>query len=154
MRQLQDGIAILILQLDVTRAHWLAYVPDYIDEIISLTNELVAAVAEWYRYRTVACFVTGSSPVPLKTRRVGQRCTFNLSRAETSSRCDAIPTLLGVDRGNLLIKISRASGPLHRESSGAPRLNPMTRKRQPRVWNPHQSSTMATKMSGENISVY
>ncbi|GFU72267.1 uncharacterized protein TNCV_2313481 [Trichonephila clavipes] len=45
-----------------------------------------AAVAEWYRYRTVACFVTGSSPVPLKTRRVGQRCTLNLSRAETSSR--------------------------------------------------------------------
>ncbi|GFS92793.1 uncharacterized protein TNCV_1161921 [Trichonephila clavipes] len=29
----------------------------------------VAAVAEWYRYRTVACFVTGSSPVPLKTPR-------------------------------------------------------------------------------------
>ncbi|GFY03234.1 uncharacterized protein TNCV_1171941 [Trichonephila clavipes] len=27
-----------------------------------------------------------SSPVPLKTRRVGQRCTLNLSRAETSSR--------------------------------------------------------------------
>ncbi|GFX25398.1 uncharacterized protein TNCV_1423831 [Trichonephila clavipes] len=46
----------------------------------------VAAVAEWYRYRTVACFITGSSPVPLKTRRVGQRCTLNLSRAETSSR--------------------------------------------------------------------
>ncbi|GFV28641.1 uncharacterized protein TNCV_3985921 [Trichonephila clavipes] len=46
----------------------------------------VVAVAEWYRYRTVACFVTGSSPVPLKTRRVGQRCTLNLSRAETSSR--------------------------------------------------------------------
>ncbi|GFT46237.1 hypothetical protein TNCV_3126151 [Trichonephila clavipes] len=46
----------------------------------------VAAVAEWYRYRTVACFVTGSSPVPLKTRRVGQQCTLNLSRAETSSR--------------------------------------------------------------------
>ncbi|GFV38912.1 uncharacterized protein TNCV_192801 [Trichonephila clavipes] len=45
-----------------------------------------AAVAEWYRYRTVACFVTGSSPVPLKTRCVGQRCTLNLSRAETSSR--------------------------------------------------------------------
>ncbi|GFX29313.1 uncharacterized protein TNCV_3218471 [Trichonephila clavipes] len=47
---------------------------------------LMAAVAEWYRYRTVACFVTGSSPVPLKTRRVGQRGTLNLSRAETSSR--------------------------------------------------------------------
>ncbi|GFY36666.1 uncharacterized protein TNCV_28701 [Trichonephila clavipes] len=46
----------------------------------------VAAVAEWYRHRYMACFVTGSSPVPLKTRRVGQPCTLNLSRAETSSR--------------------------------------------------------------------
>ncbi|GFY28038.1 uncharacterized protein TNCV_4563901 [Trichonephila clavipes] len=46
----------------------------------------VAAVAEWYRYRTVAGLVTSSSPVPIKTRRVGQRCTLNLSRAETSSR--------------------------------------------------------------------
>ncbi|GFV61194.1 hypothetical protein TNCV_499861 [Trichonephila clavipes] len=27
-----------------------------------------------------------SSPVPLKTHRVGQRCTLNLSRVETSSR--------------------------------------------------------------------
>ncbi|GFX11340.1 uncharacterized protein TNCV_2804021 [Trichonephila clavipes] len=46
----------------------------------------VAAVAEWYRHRVVAGFVTSSSPVPLKTHRVGQRCTLNLSRAETSSR--------------------------------------------------------------------
>ncbi|GFV13317.1 uncharacterized protein TNCV_3656371 [Trichonephila clavipes] len=44
----------------------------------------MAAVAEWYRYRIVACLVTSSSPV--KTRRVGQRCTLNLSRAETSFR--------------------------------------------------------------------
>ncbi|GFU12031.1 uncharacterized protein TNCV_2095091 [Trichonephila clavipes] len=29
--------------------------------------------------------VMSSVPVPLKTRRVGQRCTLNLSRAETSS---------------------------------------------------------------------
>ncbi|GFW47163.1 DDE_3 domain-containing protein [Trichonephila clavipes] len=28
--------------------------------------------------------VMSSSPVPLKNRRVGQRCTLNLSRAETS----------------------------------------------------------------------
>ncbi|GFU52947.1 uncharacterized protein TNCV_1142411 [Trichonephila clavipes] len=46
----------------------------------------MATVAEWYRYRTVACLVTSSSPVPLKTRRLGQLCTLNLSRAETSSR--------------------------------------------------------------------
>ncbi|GFU14709.1 uncharacterized protein TNCV_4228651 [Trichonephila clavipes] len=45
-----------------------------------------AAVAEWYKYRIVACLVTSSSPVPLKTHRIGQRCTLNLSRAETSSR--------------------------------------------------------------------
>ncbi|GFX04330.1 uncharacterized protein TNCV_3974781 [Trichonephila clavipes] len=49
----------------------------------------VAAVAEWYRYRIVACLVTSSIPVPLKTRRVGQRCSLNLSRAQTSFRwCD------------------------------------------------------------------
>ncbi|GFU84410.1 RNA-directed DNA polymerase from mobile element jockey [Trichonephila clavipes] len=30
--------------------------------------------------------VTSSSPVPLKTRRVGQRCTLNLLRVETFSR--------------------------------------------------------------------
>ncbi|GFT31445.1 uncharacterized protein TNCV_608651 [Trichonephila clavipes] len=46
----------------------------------------VAAVAEWYRYRTVACLVMNPSPAPPKTRRVGQRCTLNLSRAEMSSR--------------------------------------------------------------------
>ncbi|GFW38547.1 uncharacterized protein TNCV_4149201 [Trichonephila clavipes] len=37
-------------------------------------------------HRIVAGFVTSSSPVPLKTRRVGKRCTLNLSRAEMSSR--------------------------------------------------------------------
>ncbi|GFX40820.1 uncharacterized protein TNCV_3760422 [Trichonephila clavipes] len=30
--------------------------------------------------------VTSSSPVPLKTRRVGKRCSINLSRDQTSSR--------------------------------------------------------------------
>ncbi|GFV50018.1 uncharacterized protein TNCV_2372611 [Trichonephila clavipes] len=47
--------------------------------------KIVAAAAEWYRYRIVACLVPSSSPGPLKSRRVGQRCTLNLSRAETSS---------------------------------------------------------------------
>ncbi|GFU89000.1 uncharacterized protein TNCV_2894481 [Trichonephila clavipes] len=47
---------------------------------------LVAAVAEWSRYWIVPSLFTSSSAVPLKTRRVGQRCTLNLSRAETSSR--------------------------------------------------------------------
>ncbi|GFX54814.1 uncharacterized protein TNCV_2557001 [Trichonephila clavipes] len=52
----------------------------------SSSLDRVAAVAEWYRYRIVAYLVTSSSPVPLKTRRVGKRCTLNLSRAEASSR--------------------------------------------------------------------
>ncbi|GFV34547.1 uncharacterized protein TNCV_1448531 [Trichonephila clavipes] len=60
----------------------------------------VVAVAEWYRYRTVACFVTCSSPVPLKTRRVGQRYTLNLSRAETSSRwCGVVVRRGGASSG-------------------------------------------------------
>ncbi|GFV73879.1 uncharacterized protein TNCV_2625821 [Trichonephila clavipes] len=52
------------------------------------------------RYRTVACFVTGSSLVPLKTRRVGQRCTLNLSRAETFSRwCGVVVRRGGASSG-------------------------------------------------------
>ncbi|GFW02070.1 hypothetical protein TNCV_4854101 [Trichonephila clavipes] len=53
----------------------------------------VAAVAEWSRFRIVAGLVTSSSPVPLKTRRVGQRCTLNLSRAETSFHGCVLPFL-------------------------------------------------------------
>ncbi|GFV07833.1 uncharacterized protein TNCV_305811 [Trichonephila clavipes] len=47
---------------------------------------LVVAVAEWSRYRIEAGLVTTSSPVQQKSRRVGERCTLNLSRAQTSSR--------------------------------------------------------------------
>ncbi|GFU96779.1 hypothetical protein TNCV_1303091 [Trichonephila clavipes] len=46
----------------------------------------VTASAEQSRYRIVAGFVTKSSHVPLKTCRVGQRCTLNMSRAEKSFR--------------------------------------------------------------------
>ncbi|GFY01592.1 uncharacterized protein TNCV_2607761 [Trichonephila clavipes] len=49
-------------------------------------QQIWAAVAKLYRYRIVAGFVTSSSPVQLKSRRVGQKCTQNLSRAQTSSR--------------------------------------------------------------------
>ncbi|GFW49653.1 40S ribosomal protein S27 [Trichonephila clavipes] len=43
------------------------------DKMPSPNIQNVAAVAEWYRYRIVACLVTSSSPVPLKTRRVQPR---------------------------------------------------------------------------------
>ncbi|GFW48038.1 uncharacterized protein TNCV_2402251 [Trichonephila clavipes] len=44
--------------------------------------------------------VMSSIPVPLKTRRVGQRCTLNLSRAETSSRWCGV----GVRRGGCQLR--------------------------------------------------
>ncbi|GFW72949.1 uncharacterized protein TNCV_830721 [Trichonephila clavipes] len=40
--------------------------------------------------------VTSSSPVPLKTRRVGARCTLNLLRAQTSSRWCGVVVRRGV----------------------------------------------------------
>ncbi|GFV03657.1 uncharacterized protein TNCV_1876051 [Trichonephila clavipes] len=67
---------------------------------LSFCDSLVAAVAEWYRCRTVACLVTSSSPMPLKTRRVRQRCTLNVSRAETSSRwCSVVVRRGGASSG-------------------------------------------------------
>ncbi|GFV02394.1 uncharacterized protein TNCV_1023221 [Trichonephila clavipes] len=44
-------------------------------------------------------YVMSSSPVPLKTCRVGQRCTLNLSRAETSSRCGVVVRRGGASSG-------------------------------------------------------
>ncbi|GFW50724.1 putative DD41D transposase [Trichonephila clavipes] len=44
-------------------------------------SNLVVKVSDFGRH------VMSSSPVPLKILRVGQRCTLNLSRVETSSRC-------------------------------------------------------------------
>ncbi|GFV43927.1 uncharacterized protein TNCV_1669421 [Trichonephila clavipes] len=41
--------------------------------------------------------VTSSIPVPQKTQRVGQRCTLNLSRVETSSRWCGVVVRRGGD---------------------------------------------------------
>ncbi|GFY01492.1 uncharacterized protein TNCV_2606791 [Trichonephila clavipes] len=49
--------------------------------------------------------VMRSNPVPLKTRRVGQRCTQNLSRAETASRWCGVPAQVSsasLDHGSKL----------------------------------------------------
>ncbi|GFU59957.1 uncharacterized protein TNCV_667481 [Trichonephila clavipes] len=81
----------------------------------------MATVAEWYRYRIVACLVTSSSPVPLKTRRVGQRCMLNLLRAETSSHwCGVV-----VRRGGVPAQVSSSSldrGSKLRGPSPSPRV--------------------------------
>ncbi|GFW47171.1 uncharacterized protein TNCV_56241 [Trichonephila clavipes] len=60
--------------------------------------------------------VSSSSPVPQKTRRVGQRCTLNLSRAEMSSRwCGVVVrrggASSGVDRSTSLDHGSKLRGP-------------------------------------------
>ncbi|GFV06414.1 hypothetical protein TNCV_2947371 [Trichonephila clavipes] len=63
----------------------------------------------------VACLDTSSSPVPLKSRRVGQRCMLNLSRDETSSRwCGLVvrrglPYLKKVPEGILMQGTLRAN---------------------------------------------
>ncbi|GFU62337.1 uncharacterized protein TNCV_4239881 [Trichonephila clavipes] len=59
----------------------------------------VAAVAEWYRYRIMASFVMSSNPVPLKTHRVGQRRSLNLSRPETSSHWCGVAVRRGESSG-------------------------------------------------------
>ncbi|GFX01620.1 uncharacterized protein TNCV_3971201 [Trichonephila clavipes] len=49
-------------------------------------------------------YVISSSPVPLKTRRVGVRCTLNLSRAQTFSRwCGVVVRRGGASSGVVLI---------------------------------------------------
>ncbi|GFY05084.1 uncharacterized protein TNCV_562161 [Trichonephila clavipes] len=57
-----------------------------LDEEIHLRESKEEIESVQMRYRIVACFVTSSSPVPLKTHRVGQRCMLNLSKAKGSSR--------------------------------------------------------------------
>ncbi|GFY24246.1 uncharacterized protein TNCV_1012951 [Trichonephila clavipes] len=52
----------------------------------SLIHTLGAAASPVVKVSDHGRHVMSSSPVPLKTRRVGQRCTVNMSRAETSSR--------------------------------------------------------------------
>ncbi|GFX04165.1 uncharacterized protein TNCV_3973141 [Trichonephila clavipes] len=81
-------------------------IPEASDEIAANgkpsfeSRDLLVTVADWYKHRIVAGFVTSSSPVPLKTRRVGQRCTLNLSRAETSSRwCGVVVRRGGASSG-------------------------------------------------------
>ncbi|GFV45424.1 uncharacterized protein TNCV_858621 [Trichonephila clavipes] len=84
----------------------------------------VAAVDEWYRYRIVACLVTSSSPIPLKIRRIGQRCALNLPRAETSSPwCGVVVRRGGVpDQHGGTINSRRATSPLVRLVKGEERL--------------------------------
>ncbi|GFV06744.1 hypothetical protein TNCV_1611571 [Trichonephila clavipes] len=75
----------------------------------------------WFKYSTVSrckCghgslvikisdrgwLVTNSTPVPQKTRCVGQRCTLNLSRAQKSSRrCHVVVERKGASSGVLFV---------------------------------------------------
>ncbi|GFY05445.1 uncharacterized protein TNCV_961401 [Trichonephila clavipes] len=60
-------------------------------EAISVSQGSLRLVKKTKERKSSSCYllitkgVTSSSPVPLKTRRVGEKCTLNLSRAQTSS---------------------------------------------------------------------
>ncbi|GFX48167.1 hypothetical protein TNCV_4115021 [Trichonephila clavipes] len=70
--------------------------PIFNDFFQHLWPYIVAAVAEWYRYRTVVCFVTGSSPVPLKTRRLEiQRAYHHIPIHPADRRKTALVTNFG-----------------------------------------------------------
>ncbi|GFW32573.1 uncharacterized protein TNCV_565191 [Trichonephila clavipes] len=61
-----------------------------------------ATVVQWPRYQRSlnGRHVMSSNPVPIKTHRVGQRCTLNLPRAETSSRwCGVVVKRGGASSG-------------------------------------------------------
>ncbi|GFT04095.1 gag-pol polyprotein [Trichonephila clavipes] len=87
-------------------------------EVISVPQGSVRLVKKTQERKSSTCYllitkeVTSSSPVPLKTRRLGERCTLNLSRAQTSSCWSGVV----VKRGQLkyrprqpLFKITRSS---------------------------------------------
>ncbi|GFU44102.1 uncharacterized protein TNCV_4952691 [Trichonephila clavipes] len=60
-------------------------------EALSVPKGSVRLVKKTQERKSSTCYllipkgVTSSSPEPLKTRRVGERCTLILSRAQTSS---------------------------------------------------------------------
>ncbi|GFU34584.1 hypothetical protein TNCV_1993141 [Trichonephila clavipes] len=60
-------------------------------EAISVPQGSVGLVKKTQERKSSTCYllitngVTSSSPVQLKNRRVGEKCTLNLSRAQTSS---------------------------------------------------------------------
>ncbi|GFY22764.1 uncharacterized protein TNCV_2180251 [Trichonephila clavipes] len=60
-------------------------------EVISVPQGSVALVKKTQERKSSTCYllitkgVASSSPVPLKIHRVGERCSLNLSRAQTSS---------------------------------------------------------------------
>ncbi|GFW78312.1 uncharacterized protein TNCV_4123811 [Trichonephila clavipes] len=67
---------------------------------LSMLRDFVVAVAKKSRYRIVTDLVTSSSLIPLKIHRVEQRCTLNLSRAQTSSRwCGVVVSRGGASSG-------------------------------------------------------
>ncbi|GFW25726.1 histone-lysine N-methyltransferase SETMAR [Trichonephila clavipes] len=77
-----------------------------------MENKDVAVVAEWYRYRTVACLVTSSSPVPPKTPpsnyvqfwfRRFRSGTFAVQDAPRTGR----PVIENVDKITEIIEVER-----------------------------------------------
>ncbi|GFX92764.1 hypothetical protein TNCV_4876211 [Trichonephila clavipes] len=74
----------------------------YISKILvePLNRGLWAAVAQWLRYPTMAGMSCEFDPSTTKDPLFRQRCTLNLSRAETSSRwCGVVVRRGGASSG-------------------------------------------------------
>ncbi|GFX41738.1 hypothetical protein TNCV_388511 [Trichonephila clavipes] len=70
--------------------------------LLTLTN--VGRGSQMVKISDRGWLVTISSPVPLKTHRVGERCTLNPSRAQTSSLwCDMVVRRGGASSGVVLV---------------------------------------------------
>ncbi|GFU16799.1 uncharacterized protein TNCV_923041 [Trichonephila clavipes] len=93
-------------------------------EAISIPQGSVHLVKKTQERKSSTCYllitkgVKSSSPVQLKTRRVGGRCTLNLSRAQTSSCWSGVV----VKRGQLKYRPRRAWFKIMRSVSKSPRV--------------------------------
>ncbi|GFU84869.1 hypothetical protein TNCV_2128101 [Trichonephila clavipes] len=93
-------------------------------EAISLPQGSVRLAKKTQERKSSTCYllitkdVTSSSPVPLKTRRVWERCTLNLSKAQTSSFWSGVV----VKRGRLKYRPRQSWLNITRSVSKSPRV--------------------------------
>ncbi|GFV69073.1 hypothetical protein TNCV_2929021 [Trichonephila clavipes] len=97
--------------------------------------------------------VMSSSPVPLKTRPVGQQCTLNLSRTETSSRwCGEVVRRGGASSGVVHVNIgSQLRGPDEAHFW----LNGYVNKQNCRIWSEANPQVyVETPLHPEKLTVW
>ncbi|GFW72983.1 uncharacterized protein TNCV_831061 [Trichonephila clavipes] len=98
----QQKLHIRLMALDCGAASFVAQINQGLDRkpLTSLSQSALGCGSPVVKVSNHGRHVMSSIQVPLKTRRVGQRCTLNLSRAETSSRwCGVVVRRGGASSG-------------------------------------------------------